>query len=225
MRGSSLEGVGVIDKVADYSGVKFPSNAIASMIRKAPTTSKRDIMINGIGVSLKSLRGAAFALVNHTTREKWLRVCSRLNLNISPLDEMVEDYWDLRLAGKIGEDIKSKDLLCPFGNTPERKSYLKPLIDYFLFEGTGGGDSPYPAQRILEFESTEDPDTWKILDRNSAYERIWKGLRFSIRSKAMPAHYAEMKDGLKKDEIAPWVRHIDGKYRGALHIRFDEVRR
>ncbi len=206
-----------IETVADYSG-RIYSDA-SCIITKAPVSAKRDITINGRGFSLKSSRAAPPAIVNHTTREKWLNVCEQLKINIGMLDEMVSDYWNLRTGGKIGEDIHTTSCMCPFGNTEERKLYLKKLIDYFLFDGTGSARSKYPADYILEFNDPLNPDTWRLLDRNRAFFTEWPKMVFSVRSKkGMPSKYPNI-DSAQKTLIEPWVRFINGDYRGALHIR------
>ena len=212
--------LGVINSVADYRGREYPVGIKTPKIMKAPVGAKRDVVINGKGYSLKSTRAAPPAIVNHTTREKWMRVCTRIDIRIDMLDKMVSEYWELRTHGKIGEDIPVSSHYCPFGNTPERRHYLKILINYFLFDGTGSKDSLYRADYILEFGDPLDMATWRILDRDSAFDSLWPKMIFSIRAKkGMPSNYARMWDAKKKAQIAPWVRHIDGDYRGALHIR------
>ena len=146
MKSRRIPCLGLIESVANYRGYEITS---IKDIKKAPSNSKRDVIINGIGYSLKSTRAAPAAIVNHTTREKWIRVCKNLGLNIKPLDIMVEEYWDLRLNGEIGEDIWTFQSRCPFGNTSQRKSYLKKLINYFLFDGTGVKDNKFPAEKVL----------------------------------------------------------------------------
>ncbi len=78
----------------------------------------------------------------------------------------------------------------------------------------------YPADYILEFADPLNTTTWIVLDRDSAFESLWPKMVFSIRSKkGMPPNYARMHNTRRKAQIAPWVRYIDGDYRGALHIR------
>ena len=59
-----------------------------------------------------------------------------MGVTIDLLDEMVSEYWDLRTNGVIGEDIQINDSRCPFGNSQQKKEYLKDLINYFLFDGS-----------------------------------------------------------------------------------------
>lgn len=207
----------IIETVADYSGRIHKDNS--GFITKAPVSSKRDITINGKGFSLKSSRAAPPAIVNHTTREKWLKVCDRRQITIDLLDGMVSEYWKLRMEGRIGEDIHTTSSLCPFGCTKEHQLYLKKLVDYFLFDGTGSALSNYPADYILEFNDPLNPNTWRILDRDTAFFAEWPKMVFSIRSKkGMPSNYPNINPA-QKALMEPWVRFIDGDYRGALHIR------
>jgi len=219
LRGRHVEPLGDIMSVASYDGVEYQAGIQRSHIWKAPTSAKRDLMINGKGYSVKSNRARPPAIVNHTTRDKWLRVCNVVGLSIDLLDEMVSEYWKLRIDRKIGEDVHSMSTYCPFGNNAQRKEYLRTLINYFLFEGTGAQDSPYPAEYILEFTDPLIPGTWRILDKRSAFDSMWPKMVFSIRSKkGMPPDYLNI-SATKKALIEPWVRHIDGDYRGSLHVR------
>lgn len=220
LRSKCAGALGTISSVADYLEREYPVGTKSSQIMKAPTGAKRDVVINGKGYSLKSTRASPPAIVNHTTREKWIRVCKKTGVQIDMLDEMVSEYWKLRTHNKIGEDIQVSSCRCPFGNTLKRKQYLKGLINYFLFDGTGSSDSLYPADYILEFDDPSDITTWRILDRDSAFDSLWPKMVFSIRAKkGMPSDYAHMWNVKKKAQIAPWVKYIDGDYRGALHIR------
>ena len=220
LRGKRAGSLGTINSVADYLGREYPVGIKSTQIMKAPTGAKRDVVINGKGYSLKSTRAAPPAIVNHTTREKWIRVCRRVGVQIDVLDEMVSEYWELRTKGKIREDVHVSNPRCPFGNTMARLRYLKVLINYFLFDGTGSEDSMYPVDYILEFTDPSDETTWRVWDRASAFDHMWPKMVFSIRAKkGMPSNYPTMQDVKKKAQIAPWVRYIDGDYRGSLHVR------
>ena len=220
LRGKRAGAIGTINSVADYLGIEYPVGTKSTQIMKAPTGAKRDVVINGKGYSLKSTRAAPPAIVNHTTREKWIMVCKRIGVQIDMLDEMVSEYWKLRTKGKIREDVPVSHPRCPFGNTRARLRYLKVLINYFLFDGTGSKDSRCPADYILEFTDPLDPTTWTVWDKDSAFDHMWPKMVFSIRAKkGMPTNYPNMWNAKKKALIEPWVRFIDGDYRGALHIR------
>ena len=72
---------------------------------KAGLYDKADVKIYEVGYSIKSHRCAPAAIINHTPRWGWLRICKKLGIDIAPLDAMVAEYTKLRKEGKIGEDI------------------------------------------------------------------------------------------------------------------------
>lgn len=187
------------------------------MIDKAGVYDKADVYINDVGVSLKSTYGANSALINHTSRPGFERVCSEVGADISVLDCIVDRYWELRLAGEIHEDIQNKDLKSPFR---EYKEYFRPILEYFLFTGTGSRASKHPAEYIIEFADPLDPEKWKVVSKERAIDEIWDKLVFSMRSKkGMPPNYTLDYAGKNASSIARWVRLCDGDYKGALHVR------
>jgi len=186
-------------------------------IAKAPTDLKSDVYINGKGYSVKSFSSAPPAIVNHTARPGFETACKHMNMNIAVLDKLVEEYWMLRSAGKIREDVKNKDPLSPFRNA---RQVFEPLLHYFLFLGTGQGLSAYPADFILDYIEPVSPYTWKVLSPHNVLDAIWHRLVFSIRAKkGMPSNYPNISDMSKKNSIEKWTRQFQGEYRGALHIR------
>ena len=187
-------------------------------ISKSPTRAKADVFINGIGISLKSLRAAPPAIVNHTARPGFEAACQYANVNIDDLDTIIARYWELRLRGIIAEDTKINDPYCPFNGS---QNVLRPVLEYFLFSGTGSGLSEYPAQAVLEFDDPFDVTAYRILDPEQTVDDIWDNLVFSLRAKkGMPKNYdPETYSGINAASIAKWVEYIDGDYRGALHIR------
>jgi len=189
-------------------------------INKAPSGAKSDVYINHKGISLKSLHAAPPALVNHTTRPGFHRVCNEVGRDIAILDEIIDEYWALREAGKIAEDTKTSDLSCPF-NDHSRKEYMRPILEYFLFKGTGSSDSKYPADKLIEFLNPLSPTTWRAIPPDKAVDDVWNKLIFSVRAKkGMPRDYdPNTYRKLNAESIARWVKHHSGEYRGALHIR------
>jgi hypothetical protein len=219
LKGSNVNGIGIINKVADYRNIEYPPFISFDKIEKAPTQAKRDVIINGKSYSLKSSRAAPSALVNHTTREKWLRIADKIGVSIDPLDQMINNYWKLRLEHKIGEDVSTNTPFCPFGTNENEINYLKKFLHYFLFDGSGATDSKFPADYILVFDDPNNVFTWKIYDRTNAADLFWGHLVFSVRAnKGMPPSYPNVSPDLKR-LIDPWVRFCDGDYRGSLHIR------
>lgn len=189
-------------------------------IKKANNSSKADTIVNGIPISLKSNFGSPPAIVNHTTRPGFEFAAEISNAKIEDLDLIIEQYWDLRLSGQIGEDIANSDHRSPFLSFKEE---LKPFINYFLFQGSGSGISKIQANLILSFDDPLDINTWRVYDNSNAIDLFWDKLIFSLRSKkGMPSGYPDNMSSkmlLKKESIAKWTRFINGDYRGALHIR------
>lgn len=186
---------------------------------KAGLNEKADVYINGIGISVKSQRGGNPSIINHTTRDKILRVMNAVNAPIAPLDSMVGHYWTLRLSRVIGEDTCISDNNCPFSHPDEEicRNALKPLINYFAFDGTGTRDSDAPAQLILSLVDPMDVKTWTYYDKATFIFAVWKRLVFSIRSKATPIELDKNKEVHRLME--PWVRVCEGTLKGALSVR------
>lgn len=187
-------------------------------VTKAAGNFKSDVYINREGYSLKSFSAAPPALVNHTARPGFETACIHSNINISELDVLIEKYWELRLSGRISEDVRNSNPESPFKNA---KATIKPILEYYLFKGTGRGPSPEPANFILDYSNPLDSSTWKKLTPTNAVDIVWDKLIFSVRSKkGMPKDY-DMNTYNKDNatSIALWTKYHGGEYRGALHIR------
>ena len=188
-------------------------------ISKSNSRNKADVIINSIPFSIKSLRYAPPALINHTTRPGFEFAASCTNGKIEELDKIIDKYWELRCKRKIGEDIHNCSPDSPF---KDNKEVLKPFINYFLFKGTGSAESNYPAEKILAFSNPFSLTTWQICDESNAIDLYWDKLVFSIRAKkGMPAGYPHVspKQRSKKSSVDRWTKFIDGDYRGSLHLR------
>lgn len=187
------------------------------LIEKAGVFDKADVYINKRGVSLKATYGANSALINHTSRPGFERVCREVGADITVLDEIVDRYWELRLAGKLSEDVPNWNTKSPFR---DYKEYFRPILEYFLFTGTGSRDSKHPADYIIEYADPLNPKKWKVITKEEAIDKIWDNLVFSMRSKkGMPPDYTLDYKGKNAESIARWVRFCDGDYKGALHVR------
>jgi hypothetical protein len=202
---------------------------LKSIFCKAKTSFKADLQINGVNYSVKCNLGAKAALVNHTARRGFLSVCQKINVPIEKLDEMIKAYWELRTNNTIGEDISNSSQNSPFS---EHKDYFKPILEFFLFKGTGSKDSEFPADKILVFGDPFDSSTYKIHELDDAVDALWNKLVFSMRSKkGMPVDKIKVgeefvdRDGYqpngKHSDYAPWVVYVgnDNFPKGALHIR------
>lgn len=208
-----------LENLISLSGNEVENLASILGISKAPSQSKSDVYVNGYGISLKSLKDSPPALVNHTNRLGFAKVANRIGSDISHLDDLVENYWNLRCSGSIGEDISNSNDLSPFASS-SAKSILMPYLNYFLFDGTGKDYSKFRADFLLDFTNPFDESTWHIYTRDNAIDDdIYSRLFFSLRAKkGMPKNYPNIKS-VDFDIISPWTKFIDNDYRGALHIR------
>ena len=93
------------------------------------------------------------------------------------------------------------------------------LLSYFLFEGTARGDSAIKAEKLIEFDSPVDFNTWREYERIAAAKLIIDKVTISIRSKAMPDTYVHDATSERDKSIAIWTEYINGSYKGSLHIR------
>jgi hypothetical protein len=205
----------VID--SDQSEKRIVKIAGEMLIGKASVFDKSDVYVNRKGYSLKSTYGANSALVNHTNRTGFERVCSEVGADITVLDSIIDRYWELRNSGIIGEDISNSDPASPF---KDHKEYFRPILEYFLFTGSGSRGSKHPADYILEFSDPLDNSKWKTVTKHEAVDIFWPNLVFSMRSKkGMPPNYDLNYRGEGAPSIAKWVRNCQGEFKGALHIR------
>ena len=175
-----------------------------------------DISINGKKYSVKEINGNDPAIVNHTPRPGYEMACCRLGVSIKKLDTIIDKYWKLRDDGTIHEDVKNSDSNCPFLS---HKKYMKKIIEYFIFDGTGHKKSIHPADKVLELNYKELPSSLRVYDKAKYYDKIWSRLIFSVRSKGMPPKYPVCKNAASVDQ---WTRKMDGRYKGSLHIRYDK---
>lgn len=207
-----------MNTVLNMSDLELNRLAASMGILKAPTGAKADVYINGMGISLKSMAAAPAALVNHTARPGFEFACLNANTSINILDDIVDDYWNKRMNGIITEDTRISDINCPFNGYRE---YMRPILEYFLFEGTGSKISAFPADYIVEFDSPVNECTYRLLTKEDAVNDVWPKLIFSLRAKkGMPSNYnPNTFCGKNAESIARWVKYHSGDYRGALHIR------
>ena len=206
---ASLPAGTVLSRLSD-SQVESVAKKVGAF--KAPDGSKADVYVNGLGISVKSHRGANPAFLNHTHRAGFLKVCERVGVSINELDEIIRDYWVKRKSGIIGEDVKNSDPNSPFKN---HLAYLKPIMNYFLFTGTAQKDSPYPADYILDFTDPLRESGWKF-SKDEYLDDNWNHIIFSVRSKGMPDSYPKGKNAI---DIQPWVEVAEGQFKGSLHGR------
>ena len=184
---------------------------------KSPSTHKADVIVNGVGISLKSMRGAPPAILNHTSRFGLRRVCEMCNEGTQEvLDNAVNEYHQLRRDGVINEDVHNDSINSPFRKYKEE---LKEFINHFVFRGTGFRDSKFPAQYVVDVDDPFDASTWKVYDESNFVDANWDKFVFSMRSSKGMYKYPNVAKE-RKDCMSVWVEeHIIGKYSGSLHIR------
>ena len=183
-------------------------------IGKSRSKAKMDISINKTRYSMKDVGGSPYAIVNHTARPGYENVCNDVGVSIKELDIIIDEYWKLRAERIIAEDVKNSDNTCPFLS---HKTYMKKIIEYFIFTGTGSGKSIHPADKVLELNYKKLPSSLRVYDKAKYYDKIWSRLIFSVRSKGMPKTYPDCKNAAS---INQWTRKRDKRYKGSLHIRY-----
>jgi len=186
-------------------------------IKKSPGASKADVTVNGINYSVK-LKNEKPSLINHTARPGFENVCCRIGVKIDKFDDIISEYWKKRQKRTIREDVVSNDIKSPFR---KHKKYLSPIINYFIFDGTGGGDSDYKADKVLEIDYKALPKNLKIVDKNKYFDSVWPKLVFSMRGggkskRGMPKNYPDCKNS---SSIGKWTRQTKEGYKGALSVR------
>ena len=178
---------------------------------KAPPGAKADcdLATNGgwAGVSLKSNRGAAATILNHTHRAGVLDAANRIGYNLNRLDQCIQEYHALRSRGQIPEDVPNNHPLSPFS---AHATDLIPIVNYFLSYGTGRGNSPYPAQYVgTIFDPLQGLNGITVVPAQDFIQNNWHNIRFCMRNKN-PSSLPESR---------PWNVQHDDRVRGELHIR------
>ena len=84
-----------------------------------------------------------------------MQVLEYLKLDIQILDICILEYHNLCQNNKIGEDIINSHPLSPFYKF---KSYFTPILQYFLFNGSGRGLSELPAEIVLFVKKIDSCD-------------------------------------------------------------------
>jgi hypothetical protein len=179
---------------------------------KATSRSKADIVIDFIDVgkrifpSIKSLDGNSPAIVNHTPRHhpQW-SVLLDLNEGLI-LDSVIQRMNET----KHTEDVHIQSLEL----TDEEKCVLHKVIRYFIFEGTGCGESRCPADSILYTKNDQVVNFYN--DKDAYVTHIFDKLVLSMRDKSMPLITSD-----KYTLCEPWIYYNEksGKHKGSLHIR------
>nr|AOP19043.1 hypothetical protein [Halimeda discoidea] len=206
-----------------FTNIELKNCFEKSNIFKAKNSSKADVFINNRGLSIKILEKGYPTIINHTHRQNFLQVLEYLKLDIQILDICILEYHNLCQNNKIGEDIINSHPLSPFYKF---KSYFTPILQYFLFNGSGRGLSELPAEIVLfvkKIDSCDIPQNWFWFSNSQQFiDEIWDFLIFSIRDKGL--NY-EKRSCESKKKMAPWIDKYKSrktqkiKKKGCLHVR------
>ena len=232
--GDELAGIGRITQLSDDKNLEdlewddrylpllinrdFESIQECIGLEKSSSRSKTDVIINNVNYSVKS--DDKPSIINHTLRPGFVRICNHLEIEIDTLDQCFEDYWEKRIKGTINEDIRNDDDESPFVH---HREYFRPIINYFVFRGTGSRDSKFPAQQVLVLDYEALDNEISIYDEDTYFDSIWSKLVFSLRGggkskRGMPKNYPDCKNS---ESIGKWTRKFEGEYKGALSVRVD----
>jgi len=193
-------------------------------LSKAKGCCKADCIIkmcktNSIyNISIKSKNCAPPSILNHTPRTaKVFKPDGKLYEYVKSLDIIAKEYIDKREEKTIGEDV-SIDKLESLAN-PSVKSDLLDVLVYFMFEGSGKGDSICKANSILYYENGNIIFTKcrSIEEKREYIQSIYNKVIISWRNKGMPT--------IDNDYCNPWVFKDKSsgivKDKGSLHIRLN----
>ena len=193
-------------------------------LSKAKSCFKADIIIkmvktnNIYNCSIKSKKGANPTILNHTPRNA--KVFSKegiLGDKLECLDQIINEYIDKRNQQIIGEDIHLIEL-DSIKNIEVENNFIE-VLGYFMFEGTGKGESQEKANSILSIEENNEIHFIKCITKEEKKNYIQNTLGkyiISLRDKGMPKNI--------DDKVKPWIYQDikeNGiiKFKGSLHIR------
>lgn len=212
------EGISIINMENNNAIYSFSDIKKASGLYKADIRIKLNKTNTIYNASIKSKNGANPAILNHTPRTgKVFCEGGLLNCKLNKIDNVISEYIEKRKSKKYGEDILLINLEC-LENT-EIKNAFYDILCYFIFEGTGKGDSKVKANSIIYYQNnnilfkryTSDEEKIKYIDS------IINNCVISLRDKGMPKKIS--------DFCKPWIfedikENGEIKYKGSLHIRF-----
>jgi len=184
-------------------------------LKKARTTSKADVTINGTNYSFKDLSGSDPALLNHFLRPVYESVCATVGSDIDTLDSIIEKYWHLRENKIIGEDTHIMQDSSPFKG---HQNYLKPIIIYLTFIGQEV-PSDYKAEKLIITKIKTDPNFIEVYDKEEYWEHVKTRIKFSLRGHGLPKNWKDKNQKSKEK----WMRYCNGKLKGQLHVRYKPV--
>lgn len=197
-----------------------------SSIAKTKPSYKCDITLrmkktNKIhNVSIKSIRGANPAFINHTPRSaKIFKVGGNLHSYVNMLDNIVGIIKTYRERKICTEDI----CISKLNLQKEEKDCLIQVMKYFMFEGTGKGYSKVKSNAILIVNSLNMND-WIFYDcctdcaKTEYINKIYDNCIISLRNKGMPKNHISL------EYCKPWIYTSDlNVMKGSIHIRMGKI--
>jgi hypothetical protein len=211
----ACEGISIIDEtgcvITDINKINKAKGCLkADVIIKMNKTTKI------YTASIKSKNGANPTILNHTPRSAKIFITGCLNKCIPSIDILMQEYIDKRTQKIIGEDIQLNTLECMKDSSII--SDVTELLSYFVFDGTGKGDSSCKANSILYYEKNNISfiKCCEVEEKMKYIESIINSCIISLRDKGMPKTIT--------DNCNPWVfkdcqENDNIKYKGSLHIR------
>ena len=153
--------------------------------------SKVNIEINGKKYGIRCFDHTERPLINHSTRNKYERLCKKAGVNIRGLDKAVNTYWECREAGAFNEDCVYNSPLNPFLDI---KDDLRKLLTYIAFHtnnlSKNEDDPGFELEKLdgyIDYINPCDESTWDVLNEEHFFDKVWKHLRFSFRAdRGMP---------------------------------------
>lgn len=194
-------------------------------IKKTAGSYKADVVVRmkknqkPYNISIKSTTGAPPAILNHTHRNaKVFQQGGQLNKHLPNIDMLLDEYKGKRTSKTFKEDVSMTNLECI--QNPEIRNSIVNTLAYFLFQGTGSGESKQQADSILVWNkgdmtfkdctNTEEQQSYanSILE-NSVMSLREKGMSKTVHNNMLPWVYEEENNGVLKRK-------------GCWHIRMDK---
>lgn len=134
--------------------------------------------------------------------------------NIEGLDIIINEYINKRNKKYIGEDV-SITKLESLKTLLIKQQFVNVLI-YFIFNGSGKGDSECKSNAIMHYEDNNIKFIQCITheEKMEYIKIIYKNIILSLRDKGMPTKIS--------DYNKPWIFYdYKHKSKGSLHIRIN----
>jgi hypothetical protein len=226
-----------INKLVSVFGTRAKSGIIVRDVRtgnpvtipnisKSPPWCKADVIVEFIdtkeirNISVKSNNGMPYAVVNHTPRSAHVFQHGSLNTYLADLDYVVMRMNKQKYMSESAEDINIEDLKYLLRR---HIVVLKRLLMYFVFCGSGSGDSKVQADSVLLIDGGDLKfvDCYHDVDKKKYIDSLYPKIKMSMRNKGMPTKPKNMTRASQKKYVTrmelcnPWMYGT----KGSLHIR------